>query len=324
LIGHLDTVFEKQGAFQRFERRGREAAGPGVNDMKGGDVAILYALKALHRANLLKDMRIIVAFTGDEESVGDPSSVSRRDLIEAAKRSDLALGYETAMSLDTAAIARRGVTGWTLEVTGTQAHSSGIFQKDVGSGAIFEASRILHLFHDQLREPYLTYNPGLILGGTDVTFEEKLSRGASFGKMNVVARSTVVKGDLRFLTPEQLAKTKQKMEAIVKESLPGTSAKIRFYDIYPSMPPTDGNREVLSRYSDASEDLGYGVVNASDPGERGAADTSFVAPYVNAIDGIGVLGDGAHTDRETIDLESLKIATARTAVLLYRLREIGR
>ena len=84
LIGHLDTVFEEDDAFQRFERTdGDWATGPGINDMKSGNVIILYALKALEDAGLLDGAQITVAYTGDEESPGEPLSVSRGDLVAA-------------------------------------------------------------------------------------------------------------------------------------------------------------------------------------------------------------------------------------------------
>lgn len=58
MIGHLDTVFEADSPFQTFERKDSIAYAPGGNDMKGGDVVILYALKALHELNLLDDASI--------------------------------------------------------------------------------------------------------------------------------------------------------------------------------------------------------------------------------------------------------------------------
>ena len=142
LIGHLDTVFEENSPFQRFERRDSIAYGPGANDMKGGNVVVLYALKALYDLNLLKNTSITVAFTGDEESTGKPLSISRKDLIEAGKKADIALGYENASGFDYATISRRGASGWRVETQGKRAHSSGIFNERVGAGAIFEMSRM--------------------------------------------------------------------------------------------------------------------------------------------------------------------------------------
>jgi glutamate carboxypeptidase len=79
LIGHLDTVFEADSPFQKFERvNERQARGPGIIDMKGGDVIIVQALKALHLAGALDRLHVTVVMTGDEESAGDPQAVARR------------------------------------------------------------------------------------------------------------------------------------------------------------------------------------------------------------------------------------------------------
>jgi len=217
LIGHLDTVFEEDSPFQEFSMVNDSTAhAPGGNDMKGGDVIMLYALKALFDKGLLKDVQIIVAYTGDEESSGKPISISRKDLVEAAKRSDIALGFETSTGFNNATVARRGSSGWKVEVTGKRAHSAGIFNKNVGAGAIFELSRILNEFYNEVRgEEYLTFNPGLILGGTQLSFEEALSKGNAFGKSNVVSQTAVVDGGLRFISEDQKERAREKMRTIV-------------------------------------------------------------------------------------------------------------
>lgn len=322
LIGHLDTVFERDSPFQHYEPVGEgRARGPGVADMKGGDVVILYALKALADAGALADARIIVALLGDEEDTGDPLSISRADLVEAARRSDAALGFEGGVGgLNSATVARRGFTPWTLEVEGTRGHSSRIFSEEYGSGAIFEAARVLSRFHDELRgEEYLTFGPGLILGGTEVAHDAERHRGTAFGKNNVIARSTMATGDLRTLTPEQLAAAKDRMRAIVAQSLPGTSSRIRFGDSFPPMVPTEGNRRLLAELDRVSRDLGLGPIEPVDPGRRGYADISFAAEHADALAGLGVLGRGSHTPREEVDLGSLSVMTRRAAVLVHRL-----
>ncbi len=320
LIGHLDTVFEKDSPFQKFKIEGDIAYGPGANDMKGGDVIVLYALKALHEHNLLKDAQITVAFTGDEESTGKPLEVSRKDLIDAAKNSDIALGFETSTGFNYATVARRGSSGWSLEVKGKRAHSSGIFNDRVGAGAIFEASRILNSFYTDVKgEEFLTFNPGVILGGTEVNLDKELSKGTAFGKSNVVAQTVVVKGGLRFISEDQKENARSKMKKIIEKNLPQTSATISFKDSYPAMQPTEGNLSLLKLLNEVSKDLGQGKVEAYDPGKRGAADTSFVAEYVDCLDGLGTMGRGAHTTNETIDLTTFEALTKRTALLIYRL-----
>lgn len=321
LIGHLDTVFEADSPFQEFKMVNDSIAhAPGGNDMKGGNVIILFALKALYDNGLLDDAQIIAAYTGDEESTGKPLSISRAELINAAKRSDIALGFETATGFNNATIARRGASGWKVEVTGKRAHSSGIFRPSTGAGAIFEMSRILNEFYTDVKgEEYLSFNPGMILGGTFVNYDEQNSKGDTFGKSNVVAQTAVVKGGLRFISDAQLQSARAKMREIVANSLPQTSATISFIDSYPAMGPTDGNKALLGILNQVSLDMGQGGVEAWDPGRRGAADVSFVAQYVDCLDGLGTMGSGAHTPQETVNLNTIEALTARAAILIYRL-----
>lgn len=324
LIGHLDTVYESDSPFQRFEMlEDRQARGPGVADMKGGDVVILYALRAMADAGVLENARIIVALLGDEEATGDPLTVSRADLYDAARRSDAALGFEGGVGgLNSATVARRGFTGWTLDVTATRGHSSVIFSDKYGAGAIFEAARVLNRFYEELRgEEYLTFGAGLILGGTSVDYDAQHDRGEAFGKTNVIPQTATVAGDLRTLTFDQLESAKTRMRAIAAESLPKATATIRFRDSYPPMAPTEGNYALLGLLDGVSRDLGYGPIEAVDPGRRGAADISFAAQYTDALGGLGVVGSGAHTPSETVDLESIGVMAKRAALLVHRLAQ---
>ena len=321
LIGHLDTVFEADSPFQEFKMINDSIAhAPGGNDMKGGNVIILYALKALMENKLLKNAQVIAAFTGDEEATGKPLSISRKDLIDAGKRSDVALGFETSTGFNYATVARRGSSDWKLEVQGVRAHSSGIFNERIGAGAIFEMSRILNAFYTEVRgEEYLTFNPGIVLGGTSMEYEQAQSRGNVFGKSNVVSQTAVSYGGLRFITEEQKERARAKMREIIADNLPKTSAEITFIDSYPAMPPSEGNNALLQRLNQVSLDLGQGEVEAYDPGRRGAADVSFVAAYVDCLDGLGTMGNGAHTPEETVNLNTIEDLTKRTAILIYRL-----
>lgn len=321
LIGHLDTVFEEDSEFQTFERKGKMAAGPGAADMKGGDIVILYALKALHEIGALDDTQIIVVMTGDEEKAGRPISVAREALIEAGKRSDIALGFETGRK-GMAVVARRSSSNWKLTTTGVRAHSSGIFRENVGSGAIFEAARILTAFHDELTgEQYLTFNPGAILGGTELTYDAPQSKGTAFGKTNVVAQTVMVDGGIRTISAEQLQSAQERMTKIVDNgNLPKTSATIHFSEGYPSMSPNPANYDLLSKYDQVSKDLGFEAIEAFDPGARGAADISFVG-FIPALGGLGCYGTGAHSLREEIDLAAFHVSVKRAAVMIYRLSQ---
>jgi glutamate carboxypeptidase len=324
LIGHLDTVFEPDSPFQRFERQGTRARGPGVTDMKGGNVIIVEALAALKAVGVLDDLQITVVLIGDEESSGQPLSLARQALVEAARAADVALGFEDGDGDPaTAVIARRGYTGWQLEISATPAHSSLIFRDEVGAGAVFEAARILDAFRSELGgEQYLTFNPGVMLAGTQVDYDAANSTGSAFGKANVVPEHAVVSGDLRTLSADQLASAKKRMTEIVARHLPGASSAITFADGYPPLAPGEGNRRLLALYDQASRDLGFGPVDAVDPAAAGAADISFTAGYVDmALDGLGLMGTGGHTVEETADLATLPSQTKRAAILMYRLRE---
>jgi glutamate carboxypeptidase len=321
LIGHLDTVFEPDMPFTPFTMiNDSTATGQGVNDMKGGDVIMIKALQALHTQGLLDDVTITAYFTGDEERGGDPVSVSRGDFIERAKQHDVAIGFEGASGLNTIATARRGSSGWTLSVTAKTGHSSGIFKTSVGYGAIYEAARIINEFRLQLSaEQYLTFNPGLFIGGSEMSYDPSKAAGSAIGKDNIISPAVTVTGDLRFLTEKQKEKAREVMRKIVAQNLPETKASIVFEDGIPSMAPTEGNAKVLSVIDAISRDLGMGETKAGDPGSRGAGDISYVAAYLDCVDGLGASGKGAHAPGETINLKELSYLTKRAALLIHRL-----
>ena len=327
LIGHLDTVFERDSPFQRFQRTSdTTATGPGVIDMKGGDVVLLLALRALADAKALDRVSVTVFLCGDEERNGRPLSLARADLVAAAHAADVAIGFEDGDGDPRhVIIARRGASEWTLRTAGTPSHSSQIFTDEVGDGAVFEMARVLAAFHDSLAgEPDLTFNPGLVLGGTTVGLDPGGARGSAGGKNNVVAESTIVTGDLRTLTREQREHAKEVMRRIVAASPPHASGAIVFDDGYPPFAPSEGNRRLLALADRASRDLGFGPLEPVDPARAGAADVAFTGGITPmAIDALGMKGDGGHTVNEWALLNSLPMQAKRAAVLLARLGDSG-
>ena len=319
IIGHLDTVFEPDMPANPWKQlNDSTATGQGANDIKGGDVIAIAALQALESLHLLDDATVVVYFTGDEERAGTPVSVSRKDFIERAKLCDVALGFEGAQGLQSVATARRGSSSWKLSVTANTFHSSGVFK--YGYGAIYESARILNEFREQLStEKYLTFNPGLIIGGSDVNYDESKAVGKAIGKSNIVSPSCYVSGDLRFLTEAQKESARNKMKEIVAKHLNGTKAEIKFTDGIPAMEPTDGNNKILQILNKATKDMGIGETIAGDPGSRGAGDISYVAKYVDCLDGLGASGNGAHAPGETINLKEFPYLIQRAAILMYRL-----
>jgi glutamate carboxypeptidase len=321
-MGHLDTVFEQGSPFQTFTRDGGVVTGPGVSDMKGGDVVLLSALKALEQAGALANANITVVMTGDEEKAGSPFEVAKRELIDAAKHSDVALSFEPTVregDHDYATVSRRGNTSWALRVTAQGGHSGLIFSNRLGSGAIFETARVLDSFYRDLREPNLTYSAGVVLGGTQVDFDSAADKGTVTGKDNVVPETAVARGDIRALTPEQLGRVKDKMRRVVANHLPHTEGTIEFEDTYPPMAPTAGNRALLTRLNEVNQTLGEPPEEAADPMSRGAGDIAIVSPFIDSLDGLGVSGRGWHAAGESADLTRLPIVTKRAALLIYRL-----
>jgi glutamate carboxypeptidase len=318
LIGHLDTVFETDSPFQTFVREGAR-----VGDDKGGVVVIIAALRAMQAAGTLEGSNITVFLTGDEERPGAPLEVARRELIEAGRVADYALEFEnlaTENGAEFGTIARRSSSSWTLTTGGQTGHSSGVFNDTLGYGAIYEMARILDAFRRELPEPNLTYNVGVMAGGTPAETDADGFRVQASGKTNIVAETAVARGDLRTLTPEQDARVRARMAEIVTQNLPRTTAELVFAeDSYPPMAPTPGNSALLERLNQVNRDLGLPEMAPFDPARRGAADSGFVAADVDTLGGLGVAGGGAHAEGEWADLDSLVRQAQRAAVLIGRL-----
>lgn len=325
LLGHLDTVFELDMAFSPYTKlNDSTATGQGVNDMKGGNVVMIGALKALSELGLLKDTHIIAYFTGDEESSGSPHAVARKDFIERAKITDIALGFEGAQGLHTVAVARRGIGGWVLNVEAKTGHSSGIFSESAGYGAIYEASRIVNEFRTQLgNEKYLTFNPGLMSAGSEIKVDRESAKLEAIGKTNIISPAAYVAGDLRYLTEGQRDNAREKMSKIVSGSLNGTKSTISFSDGLPAMEPTEGNYRLVGFLDRITKDMGIGATVAGDPGSRGAGDISDIARYVDSLDGMGASGAGSHKPGETINLKEFPYLIQRAALMIYRLTRDG-
>ena len=322
LIGHLDTVFEPDQPFQTYVQQGDWAHGPGVADDKGGIVVILGALRAMAAAGTLRDANITVALTGDEESMGEPNDVARADLVEAAKRSDVALDFEGVVVVDgqdMGSVARRSSNSWKLETHGHGGHSSGIFTTEAGDGAIFELTRILAAFRSELPEPDLTFNVGVVAGGAQAAFNADETNASASGKTNIIPAIAVANGDFRTISPAQTARVRAKMQAIVARHAPGTDARISFGESYPAMAPTAGNRALLARLNVVNAALGWPAMPELPPIKRGAGDISFVAHLVDGLAGLGPQSTGDHGPEERVNLPSIERQGVRAALLLTSL-----
>ena len=327
LIGHMDTVFEKESPFQHFTMiDDKTASGPGTNDMKGGLVVMLSALNALKSAGELDHADIKVVLSGDEEAAGHPLEIARREMIAAAKESDAGLEFEATAregGVYYGSTARRGAISWHLETTGQTGHSAGVFGPQMGYGAIYELARILDAFRTQLPEPYLTYNVGLVLGGTTAQLNPVQTGGEATGKSNIVAPTGIAIGDLRCISQQQVERVENKMRAIAAQHLAKTDAKIEFYEAYPAQSPNAENRALLKLLNQVNHSLGQPDMPELDPMKRGAGDSAFIAQYIPTLAGVGSSGSGDHSAAEKIDLTSIPINTKRAALVIYRLGRLS-
>ena len=320
LIGHLDTVFSLDSPFQKFafSTDKRQATGPGIIDCKGGIVTILYAMKALHHAQVLKDANITIVLTGDEELAAKPTSISRQVLIDAAKNSDIALGFEFALSPKEIITGRRGLNEWFLTSTGKSQHSSTIFQNKTGFGAVYEIARVLNETRQKLSDiPGLTINPGLLLGGQKISEDIEKGIGMASGRKTIIPSVASAHGDMRFLSDQQKNDAEKMMADIASHSLQETKSSIIFKPIIPPMAATKANSDLLTQYSTISTKLGGPSLSTAAAELRGGADISYTFPYIKAgLDGLGPWGNGAHTEMETLEIDALPIATQRAALFI--------
>ncbi|MFI4956366.1 MAG: M20/M25/M40 family metallo-hydrolase [Gammaproteobacteria bacterium] len=320
LLGHLDTVYPISSHFQRYEEKDGQATGPGVYDMKGGLLVILYALEALHAEGKLAGKHITVALLGDEEQTSQPWEVSRQALLKAAQSADVAIGFEFARADNVAVVERRGTTNWMLEVHAQGGHSSRVGQAECGSGAIYHAARLLQCMHEEMTKHLgMTLNPGRIAGGSMV--KEQGAQAEVSGPSNIIATHAIVHGDMRFTHMQQFDDVVHSMQHHAKDPHdPHVQVTLTFSSPKPAMERTPGNDALLKRVSDISVSLGREPVHAVDRMIAGASDMNMVSPYVPAcIDSLGVLGGGAHSEHEWIDIASFPFVVERVKRLLVEI-----
>jgi glutamate carboxypeptidase len=285
IVGHLDTVFPEDTDFNRYREDERNAYGPGVIDMKGGIVAAIYALKALHSCNMLSKIPLRVIFNSDEE-IGSP--VSREIIASEAKKSAMALVLECGGMNGEVVTGRKGRLGLEIHVRGKGGHAA--------NPSIEKSSAVLALAHkiidiESLNNifPELTVNVGCIKGGITP---------------NSIPETAMATVDIRFSTETTLKAMKTRLEEINNRlDAAGTTSRLVEVSNRPAMAATERNRELFQIVAEAGEKLGIPVVEEF---RSGGSDANIIAAAgTPVIDGLGPIGSHDHSDREYMVKDSL-------------------
>ncbi len=295
LVGHCDTVWPR-GTLQEmpFEVEGNEVRGPGVFDMKGGLVQMLFALAALRAAPVDPKVTPIIFINSDEER-GSPTS--RRHLERLARCAHRAFVLEPALGLDgKIKTARKGAGRFTVQIQGESAHAG--LDPESGSSAILELSHVVQALHD-LNDPEagISVNVGTIDGGT---------------RPNVVADAGVAEADVRVATHEQARQVEMAIRDL-EATTAGTSLVIEGGIGRPPMAPTPASRRLWEQARRAASLLDLDLEEAR---SGGVSDGNLISQYAPTLDGLGPVGDGAHARHEFCYVDRMVERSALLALLL--------
>lgn len=306
LNGHLDTVFPKDDEFQAMtvEPDGT-LKGPGVLDMKGGIVAMTYALKALHHHGRLQDASITIFFNTDEE-VG--SLGSRPYIEELALQHDVGLVFEGSHDHKLAR-QRKGLGQARIKVTGREAHAGEAYAEGV-SANIELANKVIALEALTDYDKKTTVNVGTMQGG-----EKRNTRPGC-------AEAFV---DLRYVENVDGQKLKTQVEHIALAqythhpdfpNLPKSEVWARLHRPAKAIHPVTD--KLIAQAMGLSAVIGEPIVGIYLSG--GGTDGSLMqAKGLPTVDSLGLNGGGIHSSREWTTTKSLMARTKLVAVFLDRL-----
>ncbi len=299
VLGHLDTVYDL-GALARMPfrvARGR-AFGPGALDMKSGVVNALFAVDALRRARWAPQKRVVFLWTTDEE-IGSKTS---RALIEReARRSKAVLVLEPATGTQgRLKTGRKGVGEIELIVTGRAAHA-GLNPED-GVNAVHEMALQIARIAKFARRPEMvrrgiTVNADVVEGGT---------------RTNVIASRARALVDLRVRRGADMRRVEAYFHGL-RPILRGARLEVRGGFNRPPM-----ERRTSAALFDNAKEFARGIgLNLKDSFVGGGSDGNFTAALgVPTLDGLGGVGEGAHSPGEYVFVKSLPERAALLAGLL--------
>jgi len=295
LVGHCDTVWPL-GTLQEmpFEVEDNVVRGPGVFDMKGGLVQMLFALAALQAAPMEPEVVPIVFINSDEER-GSPTS--EQHIHRLARCAHRAFVLEPALGLEgKIKTSRKGGGRFTIRIQGKSAHAG--LDPESGSSAILELSNVVQRLH-ALNDPEsgISVNVGTIDGGT---------------RPNVVADAGVAEVDVRITTHEQARQIEDAIRKLEAKTA-GTSLTIEGGIGRPPMEPTPASRRLWAQARHAGSLLNLDLEEAR---SGGVSDANLISQHTPTLDGLGPVGDGAHARHEFCYVDQMLERSALLALLL--------
>ena len=296
LVGHMDTVFPENTAFNWYREDVEHSYGPGVIDMKGGLVAGIFAMEALHRTGALDRLPLAFLFNTDEE-IGSPTS---RALIQKEAALSRCAFVLEAGGLDGGVVTgRKGNMSLRLTHSGTAGHAA-FAGTDKASAIADMAHRILAL--EALNQPDrgISVNVGDVHGGIGP---------------NTVAESAVSRVDVRFVEKSDGERLANTIDNIAAEPVAaGTSCTVETVSRRPPMPATAANRMLFDIFTDLAVDM---EIPITEEFRHGVSDANIIADAgVPVLDGLGPIGARDHSDKEYMVKESLVERTLLLAAAL--------
>lgn len=295
IVGHYDTVWPV-GTLDAmpFSYDGKRITGPGVFDMKGGLVQLVFALRAMEEFELKPEVTPVVFLNSDEE-IG--SRESTRLIRTLAQFSNRALILEPSLGTDGAIkTTRKGVGRYTIMVKGKAAHAG--LDPERGASAILELSFVIQqLFELNNPKAGISVNVGTIDGGL---------------RPNVIAPESQAVVDVRVATQEDA----QLIDAAIKgirARTPGVQLMIEGAIGRPALEPTPRNRALWELARSLGAQLNLELTEAM---AGGGSDGNTTSQYTATLDGLGPVGDGAHASHEYLDLDRTIQRAALLALLL--------
>lgn len=295
MLGHIDTVWPKGTLdIMPFAHEADVYTGPGIYDMKAGITMMIQALKIIKDLDLKPRLMPVLFINSDEETGSRDSEYRIRNLARAMNRV-----YVLEPSLDPEGrlkTRRKGVGHFDVNITGVSSHAG--IEPEKGRSAIVELSFLIQKLNE-LNDPEngISVNVGKIGGGTNT---------------NVVAGESSAAVDVRVLTKKDAERIRQSILAI-KPSTPGVKLQITGDFKRPPLVRNQRNRQLWDEAVKIGKRLG---LNLTEGISGGGSDGSYTSLYTATLDGLGAVGDGAHSPTEKIFLEK---TLERIALLIHLL-----